>query len=527
MAIPPSVDRADPAPYFLLHHEAHRSWADSKLVMWRMGFLPAYLGEEIADALDTVLGTFGVSSYAIYELLGRSDILLRAWMPATLDLTSFEDAVFKELLRHHMAPQELERNEVAEIHRHWVWCEPGSKDMRVPPSELLAQRPDDEYLRRLNNTLFGRLEGLEKSEVDDAVEKNLISPYWELEPLPEDKQQGIKFLMFIVAERLRVDLRRRFAGQIFDRLVTLSGKVEEEDGFRLLSELSLYETPHGESGDFIIFGRARPDKFYDAVPELIDFVVRPEYRGLFKLRPVTHILAAPNFSRFTDGIPVASTNASPDAHAGLSVDELLELGEGPDLETKASMYADVSHWLLGGENDAFVRGPTNYFFEGITRTITAFLNSPNMVGRLVVGAVRAESIDEQLQRRPSEDLARKLTDLPRVGSYWVTGVECDLELLRSEGSNQRGLEDLIAGAFELLAGQIDGIEDLAGRVIIEPETVKDRTLLVITVRSSAPDEWVYCRPAPGADEIFPVRYGTITQSLSRSDERTYREQFDS
>lgn len=81
---------------FLWHHRCHEVWAQEELSFWRLYFAPTYNHREIVTRIKTVLMDCKILSYAIYELTGEIDLLLRLWIPPSVTQLSFENALKRD-----------------------------------------------------------------------------------------------------------------------------------------------------------------------------------------------------------------------------------------------------------------------------------------------------------------------------------------------------------------------------------------------------------------------------------------------
>ena len=396
-----------PEPAYVLHHEIQDDWGNSRLKFWRVSFDPVYEEAQIFKAVTGVLEEFGLTSFVIYEVLGIFDLLIRAWIPRTVDTSDVDEGL--EMALREFSLKELQRNDVDDIVRHWIWTDPGSNEMRSPTRRTLDSNPAPDYLARLNITLLGREStgGLAPSELDRALENDIVAPYLD-EGLIE---QGLKFVMFVSGNRLSRDQRRNFQRMLGKRLAEISGRTNG-DGAHVAHELSLYATPQGESGEYIVLGRISAPHFYQALRELIDFVIDPDLRQVFRTRPITHILASRNFRVYHDGLPVPPQDRTVDETP--KADTLLHSFEAANLEFKATAYVDYNRSLYTGEEFQITDESENLFVEGVVRTVAAFLNTPPKASYLVVGALEVEPTERSLQRKPRPEISARLDGLPRV-----------------------------------------------------------------------------------------------------------------
>jgi hypothetical protein len=122
-----------------------------------------------------------VSSYAIYEMTGQHDLLVRLWLPPSVTQGDFQTALFSKL--KDVDVQTLDHFAVSTIVNHWVWDGNGLESLRVPPQEILKNPLNDADIRRINEGQISVEEFLWFSS------KNLIAPF--------KPSAGIKFVVII------------------------------------------------------------------------------------------------------------------------------------------------------------------------------------------------------------------------------------------------------------------------------------------------------------------------------------------
>lgn len=509
--------RASEEPFYLLHHAVHEQQGDSRLKIWLLAFEPVFEGDRTAALLSRVLDEHSSQAYSIYELLGTHDIMVSAWLPRQQEAEDLEDALIQAFSRHQLRVSELELNHVRRILWHWAWCAPGSIEMERPASSALSLAQDVSFVARLNATIGGNpgLGGLDSHELQQAVQGNLIGPYIDHE-VPAER---LRFAMFIRSGRMRIDHRRQFSALLQERIAQLAAHTDQVEG-RPASELVLYDTPRGQSGEFLITGSLRSSYFYAGLRNLLDFVLRDDYRTSFRIRPVTRVMARPNFTLQVERL-VAPASGSEEEADDVQITELLAREESSTFECKATVYVDINRWLFGDEE---LSRNDNLFVEGVARTVAAFLNTPGPRAHLLVGALERGPIERVLRgSRRSEHATHVLETLPREGEFWLTGIEMDIEVLSRNGKVMDA-DAVGRHVTERLESIITGVS-LAGRLNLRFEHLRDRTLMLITVAPSAPKAWAYCRVAGSDDSIFPVRVGARSRSLTRSEEGEYRDQF--
>src|SRR5437879_3507412 len=122
-------------PLYQWNHRVHQDWAEEQLYIWTFTFTPTYNRDDAVDRVKSALSTFNIQSFAIYELVGEVDILLRLWLPRALDFPRFETELSSKLGDNYAGGF----FEVKRIIRHWVW-ETVDDHPAEPTPEALANR---------------------------------------------------------------------------------------------------------------------------------------------------------------------------------------------------------------------------------------------------------------------------------------------------------------------------------------------------------------------------------------------------
>ncbi len=354
------------------HPTVRRAWTNEQLVFWRLSFGSA--DPEVAQArLRRVMESAGISSWAMFELLGIYDLLIRAWLPPALPLHRFQDLLVEGLGGDGLL--DLGFFTVEKVVTHWPWADVGAA-MKEPDPEVLANRMTDREIASLNT----------------GADQVLLDPYEEdrvVAPIVEGGDIG-----FMIVVALRVGAPVSSSGQ---REILAKAMADLVDQARQgpFSELSLYQG-HG-FGSHLLFGRVRPQSFYELERSLVQPLDRiVKFDGS---RTYTFIMAAPAALARVEKMPLSSLPEE-DPRA----EDLLRQEEGAGFEVMSAPALDH---------------PAR-FAQALARHVVAFLNSDG--GTIVIGAV------EKGRPLPTPKRTQSLlADTPEVGDYAVIGVNADAE----------------------------------------------------------------------------------------------------
>ncbi|MBI5103845.1 MAG: hypothetical protein HZB46_02440 [Solirubrobacterales bacterium] len=435
-------------------------WAGERLYFWRLSF-PTYERQRILYNLQQVMERTGVLAYAIYELYGTHDILLRAWLPTAQSV--FEKALHDVFQDPNIV---IEGFLINDIVSHWPWA---GEDGRMEPLDrsVLEDRLPNSEIERINA-------GLKLTELTKYQERRLLAPAWH--------SQGIKFGLVIGPSRQAIPFaaEQRMTAAILRKLMEADGDV--------FSEKSLYRGIG--FGSYLILARVRAEAFHRIatdITEPINELVAPE---TFGSRTTTFVTATEDLLDFADQMRLST-----EAPAKRGAQEWLLDEEGHHLEVKGSAFLELNQWLLAAdppEKPPESEVPT----DNLMKAICGFLNADG--GTIILGA---------LEEHRYQDNAL-LGDAPRLGGYVVWGLaaeagsDWDPYLLR--------LRNRIAARIK---------PDANHYVDLDRDGVGKRPVCVITVRaphrSPAAARWFWHYPAKKRDGTkegphFWVREGNRT-----------------
>jgi hypothetical protein len=514
---------SEPLQRYVLHHRVHEFWAQTKLCFIRLGFV-VYNQEEIAVALDELLNMLDCSSYAVYELLGEYDILVRAWISVDRDKTEVMDAIQANLLRSDLDQSKVDVLFVKSTDRHWVFC--GDDGVRLEPSDKrLEALPSPEESLRINRTLASEEDGLSDDAIDDLLGEGVLGRLVHSEELDIREvttSAGIKFVTFIRTKVLVADERRRLRNYINSRIQTLAVLVDDHQQ-RLVGELSLYWTPHEPQTEFVILGRIRPESFHRAIADLVEFVIDPAMR-IFGAHPVTNMFARPDFVFLKEALPASMVGTAPLTEDESTIEELLGAPEGTRVEFKASVYVDVQRWIFSGGKPTLSE---ELFVDGIVRTVAAFLNSPQVgTGRLIIGAYELTQTLIRAREGSPQEVRERFAQFPEVGRSLVVGIEPDLQALQGTGRNVGDVDGLMLHIAQRLEEKLkpNGRAGALSSIDVQSHSIEGRSLLEIVVTTAAPRVWFHYAGPEG--ETFTIRSGNRSRDLSRDDEIDWRQRWE-
>jgi len=443
------------------HPLLHESWAEESLVFYRLS-LGAYRRETALEGIKRAMQRADVRSWAVFEVFGAFDILIRAWIPAgsrgaTGELLEMQDGV--ELLDAFFVDQ---------VVSSWIWKEANGR-LLVPPPRLLSQPLPSAAINRLN----------EGDEQD-------FEPYEELGVVarPPLLNDCIGFFIALGVEGNALvlsDARRLLETQI----VEVVGGASQE-GF---SNLSIYAG--AGFSNFLIQGCVPAEHFHDLHRSLL--------APLSEATPV----ASRRVNTFVASSPVpllqeeAMRGGKPPSGEEASLSEQLEQGEGESLEILGAAFTE----LYGLRNLGPEAQPpqTRAAAARLARVVTAFLNTEG--GSVIVGACDKDAIERD--RTLSEH--RIFAEAAPVGDYLVTGI--DHELKKGVDEFARRLQSSWASSIE---------PDPMSFLRVEFRPVEGRTVCVIHVlgdEASNARKWFYCKSKEGQMKFF-VRHGATTISLA-------------
>lgn len=478
-------------PKLIWHHRVHEAWGESRLCVWRLKFNPTYDRDRIRAALFSTFAVMGVTSYAIYELLGYYDLLMRIWLPNAVSLPRMEEEVGNALI--DLAYEDSEYFEVSSIVRHWVWAtdEPETPMSFPNPNDLLV-KPTTPLLVRINRYVNGdlmhdELTADEQELVQSLQSKSLLTA---LEP-----SNGIKYVIVIK--------RSIAAGSRQARRNLLAEIAKACDGVRAKygSEISLYDG----NIEYLVIGRFPYADFHDGMESLLAALNQSGLANFFLSRTFTAIALQPGFFAYQDLVSVEAAEAS----GTPPLEDLLLEGETDDREFKASVFANVSRFLNkdepAPERDRLVA------LEGVVKTVCGMLNS-RLPGTIVVGVGEATRLMERLAVPRRERAQEILGAFTVYGDYVLFGL--DMDTWANPGQTW---DEYVRSVQQVLSSNIT--PDPAPYVQISREGFRGKDFMII--RTSPPStEWFYVEDERSTR--FFVRVNAMTRELRGRDQDVFK-----
>lgn len=438
------------------HPQIREDWGGERLYFWRLSF-PTYERPRIVFKLQTVMERTRVLAYAIYELYGTHDILLRAWLPTSQGVFESE---FHDVFQSDPNIV-IEGFSINEIVTHWPWAREDGSMRKLEPS-VLAERLPNREIERINA-------GLNLAELARYQERGILAPAWH--------SQGIKFGVVVGPSRAAIPLaaERRMTAGLLETLMAADPSV--------FGEKSLYRGIG--FGSYLILARVEARAFHrieTEITEPINSLIAPE---TFGSRTTTFVMSTEDLLDFADQMRVST-----EAPVKRTAQEWLEDDEGHHLEVKGSAFVDLNRWLKAPDRPAQAV-ESDVPVESLLKAICGFLNAEG--GTVLLGALEA--------RRYEGD--ERLADAPRVGAFVVVGLRDDGGLDFDRYALR--LRDIIATRIR---------PDANDFIDLHRDGVGKRPICVVTVRaphrSMAAARWFWHFPKGGAGPHFWVREGNRT-----------------
>jgi hypothetical protein len=450
---------ADASTWFEWHPAVHYRWAAERLTFWRLT-LPVYDSAVSLQGVSSAMRRSGVHSWALYGLLGGSDLLVRAW------LTGPEPEVRRALeAEFSREATVVESFLVDDVVCHWLWNKPDAPNILGPTEAALRMPLDAETLERLQGaTAAPELVAL-------GVENGLASV---ATPEPGAGFMTVVSQFGALSIQGRRVLRERILSLVNEQSVAKQVSVYEGLGF----------------GSHLVLGTVTGGELRDLHTSLI--------------QPLISITRAAGSRVATYVMPTSSPVAreerlvlSSASHDEPSVRALLERGENEHVEIKAFAFADVGASI---EDPDASRARRDATAETLLRAVAGFLNGGG--GTLLIGAVDRNTV----ARAGRIDLSGTV---PVVGDYLVVGI--DDELGRGWDFYSRRLRELCDSRIDPSPHQL---------LSFSFDKIEERLVCVITVMAGAPDRWFWVKS--GRQHRFYVRRGALSQELSGPELDQYR-----
>lgn len=357
------------------HHNIHLHMAQERLCYCVLTFEPIYSKISIYDSLKQLFGEIKVNSYAIYELTGGVDIILRLWLPASISNEEFEgllvDGVKKET---RSSVQRFEWFVVDCVISHWIF-----KNNRINIEQARAMLKDQLVV----DSLYKSSDQYEKYHKHDIVSKTEV-------------YDGVTFLIFVTQPygNHSIDAIRAFKDAI-------KKIIDNQDGIK---NISFYGGMDGRFR-YLIKGCVDYQDFPLINSELIAKINSEAIQNYFSVRTFTYT------SIDSDVVEqlILPFSEQVNEHEK-SLESLLLNNESENFEVKGYMFADIDSWA--GKTKGAPLEKNKILEIGALKSIIGFLNS-GIEATIVIGAVENDKYED----------CDKILRLPLMGRYRIIGLE--------------------------------------------------------------------------------------------------------
>jgi hypothetical protein len=460
----------------------HWQFAHESLHYWFLTFATSYEWEVLRKELRQLLADHNVRSFALYELMGDFDVLLRVWLPQGTS------GAFRAKLQNRLEKFSLRTDtpySVEKVIRHWPFTEDGTGFLRgldpdIPPPSLDA-------IERAN-ALMAEGAPSENPQLAQLVADGFVGPPRE----GNDQVLGVKIVTLIKPIVVLTNLQKRGMAK------QLALVLDRQTNIR---QRSLYQVD-GQDASFVLSCLAPESSFFAFREELIrDLAPLLETAGA---RTVSYSCASRRLLLFQDFIH-APDSRRPRNAPKRPVKELLNLEESATLEVKGSAFAPLDPWLFGGEE--LVESPA-FFGHGVLRAIVGFLNAEG--GSVVIGGLERE----RYQSRTAKDKTSRLPEFRDIGAYTCPGLVDPTFAAKGWDAYERKMVDLIKSNVA---------PDPLPLISIRMEELQSVRFCVVDIQPGREIGWHYLQPQRGeAGPQFLVRQGARTVALEGMDADRYK-----
>lgn len=463
--------------HLVWHPLAHEQWFHEHLHFWRLGFAPTYDRREVTSELGALFDEFGIDSFAVYELFGPHDLLLRVWVPYSCHFADLE----ARLAGLSVGTWSCDHFDVHEIESHWIWSSDPERPNPIGTVQagILAEGPEQRELAALNDASWSQ--GL----LDKYRQMNLVRS---CRPGP-----GLKVIS--VVTRPPEGMQAKALTHLRDQLLaTLRTACDS----RLLTQPSMYRGDGFAS--FMIMGRLRPSNILRYTNALTEEMNQFALAGVYLARTYSYLTTLPRLVLFRERAPIDENQPQTPSAA-----DLLLQHEDQHLEIKGSAFLDIEAWTAGTP-----RYSKEIALRGVVKAVVGLLNSGG--GEIVIGALEAKQADRAGQR------PARLASCPEWGDYLLVGVQEEwLEGARSG----RVARDWDWFHRKLVRTLKDHIRPQATQWIhIAEDRVDETRVARISVEVPSPRDGRWWYLVPG-DRLY-VRQGNMTEELCGPDADEYK-----
>lgn len=448
-------------PPYLWHEELHRKLCSERLVYVRIGFTPAYDRDLAVEQIKLAFTNLGILSFTLWEMFGDADILLRAWLPPSVESL---DLLRKRLDEAIVGPHRPLINffQVDSILHHHLW---------QSKADLLAARRDIKREHYSTGNSEARIPRAEAARYREAGH---------LAPTP--RSTFLKFFTLITNADQQTPAPAAYEIANFESsLKTLMTSVKHP------KSLALYEG--NGMGNYLISGRVRPADF-EALSDELNDKINGLGRRYARIKTITWLSAfsLPLLSHeeltFPGSSDVELARVDPPV-----LSDLLASGEGQRVEVKGSAFKDLKPAVSRGE--PAVEQP--HVLKNLAKAIVGLLNTEG--GHVIVGVLEADEFR-------IADVRKVLTNSVKLEEFIVVGVEHEYPV-------HKRWDGYINKLRQKLATEITPRPDSW----LEYIPVEHNGLRCCVISVHQPDEWFWAK-----DDLFYVRHGNGTDRLTGMDQ---------
>ena len=489
-ALPPSLEYTDK---IIWHHSIHRKIANESLFFCLITIEPVYHRELVVSCIEQAISSLGVNSYTLYETLGTTDLLLRAWLPklAYERLQGNPIAVFQaEFQRQFGAAKRppgeplprLDTNSFQVIEIDGVWG-------HVLIDGTFKSPIDEATLEAIQNELSEQ----RIKQIEAAVPGDTLSRYLEEELVRKTLFSGTKMTFFVLITRPR-DHANHY-DHVFLEILTHLTEIGR------ITNTSLLSTNHAKYGWILKGELSSGDSIAVINAEIIRRINSDKFIAQQEIRTFTYP-AMP--IKLVEHLKINTSLTKPRT----DISELLQQEESPYFEVKGSIFVDIDfHAGKKGKDEKANIGPG--MVDIIIKEIAGFLNGRDSA-KILVGALEAKHY-KNLETSDSQSVhAQKIHAIqssPQIGNFYVIG----LNVFEYEGKNNDydKIERLL---WEKVRSKLIPLASFH-RVSMELLKYGDRDLMTITVVGRSGKH----RPTYVDGQKFYIRRGSSTIQLTGPD----------
>jgi hypothetical protein len=403
--LPPSLEYTDKV---IWHHSIHRRIANESLFYCLITIEPVYHRDLVVSCIEHAISSLGVNSYVLYETLGTTDLLLRAWLPklAYERLQGNPIAVFQaEFQRQFGAARRLPGDplprldtdsfQVIEIDGVWGHV--------LVDGTFKAPLDDSVVEAALHELSEQRIKQIESAQPTET-----FSRYLDDELIRKTVFSGTKMTFFIFITRPRDH------ASTYDNIFL--GVLEQLTDSGRITNTSLLSTNHAKYGWILKGELASGDSIAVINAEIIRRINSDRFIAQQEIRTFTYP-AMP--IKLVEHLKPSASLAKPKT----DVSELLRQEESPHFEVKGSLFVDID-FQVGKKGKDEKANIGQGMIDIIIKEIAGFLNGRE-TARILVGALEIKNY-RSLEIADSSDIQSKrvqgIRDSPQVGNYYVVGL---------------------------------------------------------------------------------------------------------